>query len=536
MGLQAQQLIFLLLLFSVVAFALLAQKLDTPYPIVLVCAGLALALVPGVPRVPLDPDVVFLVFLPPLLYAASWNTSWRDFLHNLTSIALLAIGLVAFTVAGVAVAAPLVFPGFDWRAGFVLGAAVSTTDSIAATSIAKRLGLPKRIVDILEGESLVNDATGLLAVEFGTAMVVAGQIPTAAEGIGRFLYLAVGGIVIGLVIARIVEWFEVRVDDAPIEIAISIFVPYSAYLAGELARTSGVLAVVAAGLYLGRRSSRFFSPSVRLQTNAVWNALVFILNGLVFILIGLQLPFVLHEIGSIPRTELFLYGAVFSAILIALRLIWVFPGAFLAHLVRTRILHQEEFWPGGRLTFVVGWTGMRGVIALAAAISLPEHVAGGAPFPQRNVIVFLTFSTILVTLVLQGLSLPPLIRALKLAGHAEHECEQDEARRLITEAALEYLEETRSKDDAAFAGIYEDLAHHYRERLASLKCVPDGDGPPHPGQYARYLELSRDTLDVERQTAIRLRNEGRISYDVLRELEREMDLSATRLSVAGTNL
>src|SRR5438270_329756 len=201
----------------------------------------------------------------------------------------------------------------------------------------------------LLAQKLVNDATGLLAVEFGTAMVVAGQIPTAAEGTGRFLYLAVGGIVIGLIIARIVEWFEVRIDDAPIEIAISIFVPYSAYLAAELARTSGVLAVVAAGLYLGRRSSRFFSPSVRLQINAVWSAMVFILNGLVFVLIGLQLPFVLHEIGSIPRTELFLYGAVFSAILIALRLMWVFPGAFLAHLVRTRILHQEEFWPGGRL-------------------------------------------------------------------------------------------------------------------------------------------------------------------------------------------
>ena len=216
-------------------------------------------------------------------------TVWRDFCHNLVSVASLAIALVAFTVLGVAAVASWLFPGFDWRIGFVLGAVVATTDAIAATSIAKRVGLPKRIVDVLEGESLVNDATGLLALEFAIAIVVYGQTPTISSAVLRLVYLIVAGIAVGLILGRIVEWFEHRINDAPIEIAVSIFVPYTAYLAAEAIRGSGVLAVVAAGLYLGHKSSRFFSPPVRLQANAVWESLVFILNGVVFVGNGFQL-------------------------------------------------------------------------------------------------------------------------------------------------------------------------------------------------------------------------------------------------------
>jgi Na+/H+ antiporter len=389
-GLHAAELILLLLLLFVVAFAALARKLETPYPIVLVIAGLLLGFVPGMPKVTLEPHVIFAVVLPPLLYSAALGTAWEDFRYNLVSIALLAVGLVGFTVLAVAIAGPLLLPGFDWRTGFVLGAVVATTDAIAATSIAQRVGLPKRIVDILEGESLVNDATGLLALEFGTAIVVHGNTPTVSSGILRLLYLGIAGITVGLILGRIVEWFEFRIDDAPIEIAFSIFVPYAAYLAAEAIDASGVLGVVAAGLYLGRKRSQFFSPSVRLQTNAVWNALTFILNGLVFVLIGLQLPYVLGEIEGLKFTELLLYAALFCAFLILLRIVWTFPGAYFAYLVRTRVLHRDEKWPGARQVFVVGWTGMRGVIALAAAISLPVTVAGGGPFPRRNLIIFLT--------------------------------------------------------------------------------------------------------------------------------------------------
>src|SRR5277367_4331775 len=270
-GIHGAQLILLLLLLFVAAFAMLARKLQTPYPIVLVIAGLLLGFVPGIPKITLEPDLIFLVVLPPLLYAAAWVTSWRDFSRNLVSIAMLAFGLVGFTVLGVALAGPWLFSGFDWRVGFVLGAAVATTDAIAATSIAKRIGLPKRIVDLLEGESLLNDATGLLALEFATAMVVEGQTPTITSGSLRLIYLIVAGVGTGLIIGRLVEWFEHKVDDGPIEIAVSILVPYAAYLIAETIHASGVLAVVAAGLYLGRKSSEFLSAAVRLQARAVWD-------------------------------------------------------------------------------------------------------------------------------------------------------------------------------------------------------------------------------------------------------------------------
>jgi len=532
MEVAAAQIIFLVLLFSIVVFAVVSRRLQTPYAIVSVVGGLLLAFVPGIPRIPLNPDVVFLIFLPPLLYGAAWNTSSQDFRSNSASIALLAVGLVGFTVAAVAFVAPMLLPAFDWRVAFVLGAVVATTDSIAATSIARRLGLPKRTVDILEGESLVNDATGLLALEFGTAMVVYGQIPTVGSGLVRLLYLSVAGIVTGLVIARVVEWFEAQIDDASIEIAISLFVPYSAYLAAELIHASGVLAVVSAGLYLSHKSSHFFSPAVRLRATAVWDALAFILNGFVFVLIGLQLPYVLHEIRGLPRSRVLLDGVIFSAMLIFLRLIWTFPGAALAHLVRTRLQGQRERMPGFRLTFVIGWTGMRGVIALAAAVSLPATISTGGPFPQRSMIIFLTFSAILVTLVLQGLTLPPLVRALGLAGSPGFECEQEEARQLIAEAALEHLRDKRTQAGNSFAAIYDDLEEHYRQRLASLTCLAGADIDSTPERYEQYLDASRDLNDFERQTAMRLRKEGRISHDFLRTLEQELDLSATRLAGA----
>src|SRR5579859_6897409 len=262
-GIHALEIVFLLLLLFVVVFAALARKLQTPYPIVLVVAGLLLGFVPGIPSIPLNPDIIFLVVLPPLLYSAAWLTSWRDFKFNLISILFLAFGLVGFTVVGVAGTAAWVFPGFDWRLGLVLGAVVATTDAIAATSIAKRVGLPQRIVDILEGESLLNDATGLLALEFGLAIVVAGQTPTVTSGFLRLAYLTAAGIAVGLLIGALIHWVEHHIDDGPIEITISLMVQYAAYLAAEFIHASGVLAVVACGLYLGRGSAHFFSPAVR---------------------------------------------------------------------------------------------------------------------------------------------------------------------------------------------------------------------------------------------------------------------------------
>ena len=530
-GVHGAQLVLLLLLFSVIAFAALARKLQTPYPIVLVIAGLLLGFVPGIPKVTLDPELIFLVVLPPLLYAGAWVTSWRDFSYNLVSIAMLAIFLVGFTVWGVAEAGPWLFPGFSWSTGFVLGAAVATTDAIAATSIAKQIGLPKRIVDLLEGESLVNDATGLLALEFALALVESGQTPTAGAGFLRLLILIGGGVATGLILGRIVEWFEHRIDDGPIEIAISILVPYATYLSAEAIHVSGVLAVVSAGLFLGRKSSKFFSPSVRIQAYSVWNSITFILNGLVFILIGLQLPSVLAGVSELSTKRLILYGGLFSVFLILLRLIWTYPGAYVAYLIRTRLLHQPEQRPGAGPVFVVGWTGMRGVIALAAAMSLPQTVAGGAPFPHRNLIVFLTFSVILVTLVVQGLTLPTLIRLLGLAGSGGNRFEEQEARRLVLQRTLDRLEEMRRYDPTARVEVYEDLARHYKNRLASLHAYPQ-EKTEDAEHYFQFVNLSRALLEEERKIALSLRDEGAITDEVLREMERELDLNETRLVAA----
>jgi len=531
-GIHAIQIVFLILLLFVVIFAALARKLQTPYPIVLVVAGLLLSFIPGIPKISLNPDVIFLVVLPPLLYSAAWLTSWRDFKFNLVSILLLAFGLVGFTVLGVAGTAAWVFPGFDWRLGFVLGAVVATTDAIAATSIAKRVGLPQRIVDILEGESLVNDATGLLALEFAIAMVVDGRTPTVAQGALRLTYLIGAGLAIGFLLGLVVEWFERRIDDGPIEIVVSILTPYAAYLAAESVRASGVLAVVACGLYLSRQSSEFFSASVRMQTWAVWDSLTFAVNGLVFVLIGLQLPHVLAGIRGYDMAHLLLYGAMFSAIVIVLRLLWMFPGGYLAYLIRNHILHQGLPRPPARQIFIIGWTGMRGVVALAAALALPENLPDGTPFPQRDLIIFLTFSVILVTLVLQGLTLPPLIRALGFVGKTGTEDEEDEARRIITSTALTHLESARAEDLEDFAAVYDDLSRRYTRRLASLSKENSDDDGMSNQELARYRKILGQLLHLERKTALRLRNEGRINDEVLRKIEHELDLSETRLTLS----
>jgi len=527
-GVHPLQLLLLGLLATVAAVAGLARRLSISYPIVLVITGLLCSLLPHVPKIPLPPDVVFLVFLPPLLYAAAWQTSWREFRFNLVSISMLAVGLVFFTAFGVALTAHFFMPGFDWKLGFLLGAVVSPTDAVAATSIARRVGMPQRIVDILEGESLVNDATGLLAMEFGLQMIVSGRTPTIGHGVVQFLWLVAGGTAIGLLVGLAVWWFENWVDDGPVEIAVSIIVPYAGYLAGDEVHASGVIAVVVCGLFLSGKSSTFFSPRVRLQTLAVWDALEFLLNGLVFILIGLQLPYVLAGLEGVSRWHLAAYGLVFSAVLIALRIVWMYPGARIAWVIRTKLLHQSYEMPGARGVFVLGWTGMRGVVALAAAISLPYTVNGGGAFPQRSLIVFLTFSVILVTLVLQGLSLPALIRRLRLDGADGPQCEEGEARRILLRTAIDFLKEGREQHSDGERHAYDDLLHEYEHKLEEVEeCGPEATAGDPQAVTMRGLLLK--TVRRERQELISLQRSGRVSDSVLRTLERELDLSESRL-------
>jgi Na+/H+ antiporter len=523
------ELVLILLLVFVVGFGSLAHRLKTPYPILLVIGGLVLSLLPGLPRFYLEPDIVFLGVLPPLLFAAAFNTSWRDFRYNLVSIGFLAFGLVGFTVFGVALISRWILPGFDWRLGLVLGAVVSTTDAIAATSIARRVGLPRRIIDVLEGESLINDASGLLALEFTVALVVTGQTPSVAQGVSRLVYLVIGGVATGLILGKFINWLEHHIDDSPIEITISIVTPYAAYLAAEYIHASGVLATVACGLYLGRRSATFFSSVVRLEAQAFWQTLVFILNGVVFLLIGLQLPYIRARIQTFSLGELILQGALFSIVVILLRLIWIFPGAHISYFIRRKLLGQPEKSPSARNIFIVGWTGMRGVVALAAALSLPETISNGMPFPQRDVILFLTFCVIFATLVLQGLTLPALVRRLHVSGQSSERCEEIEARRIMIEAALGKLEGSVDRTNPQGKALYDDVKGHYRLRLAALERGQGGvQSLSH--EQERFERLTRELRNAERATAVQLRDQDRISDEVLRGLLRELDLLDARPS------
>jgi len=531
-GIHGIELVFLVLLVLVVALAAVAKRFETPYPIVLVIGGLILSLFPRGPHIELNPDIVFLLILPPLLFEAAFVTSWRDFRYNLVSITSLAFGLVGFTVFGVAAAARWILPGFDWRMGLVLGAVVSTTDAIAATSIAKRLGLPGRIVQVLEGESLLNDATGLLALEFATAMLVTGETPSLAAGAARLVYLVAGSSVIGLLIGWVIRACEQKIDDAPIEITISLIAPYVAYLAAESAHASGVLSTIACGLYLGHKSSLFLSRGARLTGRAVWDTLTFVLNGFVFILIGFQLPYILAGIRGYSFRQLFLLGLLFSGVVILLRFIWVYPGAWTSYFLRRRFVHQNEPNPAAKAIFVVGWTGMRGVIALAAAISLPELLDSGAEFPQRNVMIFLTFCVIFVTLVLQGLTLPPLIRVLGLAGAETKNPEEAAARRAMIEAAIAYLEHAKEDCAPGDMGVFDDMIRAQRRRLNTLNQNEEVDAGYRPIDYKRLRDVSRQVRSLQRAAILNLRNEHKISDEVLRKLEYEIDLVEAGYSVA----
>lgn len=525
-GVQSVEAVFLLLLVFVAVFAGLARRLKIPYPILLVIAGLVLSFLPGMPRIGLDPNLVFLVFLPPLLYSAAWTLSWTEFQRNFVSIGMLAVGLVFFTILGLALAAGSLLPGFDWRSAVLLGAVVAATDAIAATSIARRVGLPQRIADILEAESLVNDGTGLLALQFGL-MLMTGRTPSVVEGVGRLVFLTGGGVLIGLAIGAVVAWFERLVDDGPIEIVISILVPYATYLIGDRAHVSGVIAVIACSMYMSRKSSGYMSPQVRLQTTAVWDALTFVLNGIVFVLIGLQLPYVMGQIGGMSRVVLVEYGVGFSAVMIAVRMVWVYGETYIAYAVQRWVQKVEVEEPEPRRLFVIGWGGMRGVLSLAAAVSLPYALPDGRMFPQRSMIIYLAFCLIVATLVVQGLTLPWLIRRLGLSEPVRMKDEEQEARRVLLREALVHLDRNRSKnrDQSAMFG---ELIAGYQQRLDAMpaeheECIQG------LVDQARRSATILEVLQAERAALIRLWDEGQIDDEVLRTLERELDLEESRV-------
>jgi monovalent cation/hydrogen antiporter len=530
-SLQQFQFVSLLLLIFLVGFGTLAQRLRIPYPIVLVIGGLLVSVIPGLPHISLNPDLVFVVMLPPLLFSAAYHTSWREFRRNFSTIFSLSFTLVAFTTVGIGLIAHWALPNMDWRLGLVLGAILSPTDAIAATAIGKRLHLPRRITDILEAESLVNDGSGLLALEFTVAIVVSGRTPTIAEGLWRLLFLVIGGIAVGLVLGRLIYAFQRRIENSSIEVTLSLITPYLAYSAGESIHASGILSVVACGLFLGRRTSLYLSTAARMEGFATWNTLTFVLNGIAFLLIGLQLPYIRQSTARLGLGTMLFSAAVVVFAVIALRLAWVFARQFVARHLLSRFRRRPMPATSVRGVFIIGWTGMRGVVSLAAAISLPETTESGAPFPERSTIVFLTFCVIFVTLVLQGLTLPVIIRRLGLERREGPEQEELSGRKKVLRAALHRLEELRDSDRRQRKdAVYSDLAQRYRSRLGTLES-PEGshrrDGSEDEEDaydYSLYRSVGRQLRAVERDTAVKLRNENQIDDDVLRKIERELDL------------
>lgn len=520
--------IFVGLLLAVAVLAMVARRLTIPYPVLFVVGGLLLGLIPKLPRVRLDPELVFLCVLPPLLFPAALFTSWRDFRANLRPISLLAFGLVLFTTVMVAYLAHY-FMGLPLAAGFVLGAIISPPDAIAATAIANHLKVPHRIVTILEGESLVNDATALVAYRFAVVAVSTGSFSLAQAG-GRFLVVGAGGILIGLAVGWLAAQFHRRVEDAPIEITVSLLTPFVAYLAAERLEVSGVLAVVTAGLYLGRRVPELLTFETRLQGGPVWEMVEFLLNGFVFVLIGLQLPDVLAGLSghAFPIHQLFWFALLISLAVILLRILWVFPATYLPRLVFKKLCRQDPY-PKWQHVTIVAWTGMRGVVSLAAALALPLTIRDGSPFPGRNLILFLTFVVILSTLVVQGLSLPRLIRWLGIKDDRSMEKEERAARLQANRAALNRLNEIDSGDSTK-AEVLQRLRVEYEDHIRQVEgAEPDSFGTPLRLFSSEYERLSHEALKVERKTIVKLRNQDVISDEVLRRIQRDIDLAEARL-------
>jgi CPA1 family monovalent cation:H+ antiporter len=517
---------FVALLLAVAALGFIARKIKLPYPILLVAGGLVLGLVPGVPRVRLNPDLIFFCFLPPLLFPAALFTSWRDFRFNLRPILLLAIGLVLFTTCSVAFLAHALL-GLPLAAAFVLGAIVSPPDAIAAEAIAERLSIPRRIVAILEGESLVNDATALVALRFAVAAVATGSFSVVRAG-GEFLLVAAGGIAIGLAVGWLAAKLHRHIDDPPVEVTLSLLTPFVAYILAERCTVSGVLAVVTAGLYLGWRTPEITTSSTRLQGGPFWNMVEFLLNGFVFIFIGLELPQALRAFSAESLRQLVWSALIITLAVILVRVLWVFPATYLPRLLFKSIRRRDPY-PAWQHVTIVAWTGMRGVVSLAAALALPLNLANGAPFPARDTILFLTFTVIMATLVVQGLSLPFLIRRLGVKDDNQTEKEERDARLKANQAALARLREIAERDPSK-ADALERLRIEYEDRLRQLESYePESASNERRLFSSEYENLSFEALRIERQIILKLRNEALINDEVLRRIQRDLDLAEERL-------
>jgi monovalent cation/hydrogen antiporter len=520
------ELIVFGLLLAIAGLAVLARVVGVPYPITLVLGGAVIGFLPGVPTVELDPDIVLLIFLPPLLYGAAFFSSVRELRQNAKAIATLAIPLVFVTMAAVAVVAHEVV-GLGWAESFVLGAIVSPTDAVAPAEIMRRVGAPRRLVAIVEGENLTNDWTALVLYRFAVAAVVSGSFSLWEAGL-EFIASGVGGLIVGLAAGWLIRQVRSRIDDPPTEITISILSGYVGYLPAEELGLSGVIAAVTTGLYMAWYTPQLTTAVMRLQGVAVWEILTFLLNAVLFLLVGLQLPGILDDISGNSAGDLVVWGGLVSAVVVGVRLAWVFTLPFVS-----RLLDRRESQRVRRISaeqrLVIGWASMRGSVSLAAALAIPLHTDAGDPFPERALIIFLAFAVILVTLVGQGLTLGPLINRLGIEDDGQESHEDTVARRRVAEAALARLEELGEPDwiSPESVGRARQLFDYRQRRFGALE---DGDGGDNYEERANaWRRLMYDLYDAQREALLDLRNTGAISDEVRRRVERDIDLEETRI-------
>ncbi|MFD8866842.1 Na+/H+ antiporter [Streptomyces sp. NPDC059590] len=515
----------LMLVAGSAAVAGAARRTPVPAPLLLVAAGLIASYVPGVPEYALDPHVVLPLVLPPLLHMAAFDSSYLDLRANIRPVALLSIGYVLFATVAVGWITYLLVPGLPLTAALVLGAVIAPPDAVAATAIARKVGLPSRLTTVLQGESLVNDATAITAYKVALAAAV-GAGATWAGGLKEFALAAVGGVGVGLILMVPLHWLRTRLRDPLLQNTLSLLIPFVAYAAAEQVHASGVLAVVVVGLYLGHRSWQV-DFATRLQESAVWKMITFILESVVFALIGLQLPVVLRDLGEYGPFEAGWYAAMLLLVVVCARFVWVFPATFLPRALSKRIREREPEtdWTA---PVIVGWAGMRGVVSLAIAFSIPLTVHGGHPFPARNLVLFLTFTTVIGTLILQGLTLPALIRVLPLPGRdvqaqtlVEAQAQNDASR-----AAERRLDELLTDERNALPQPLADRLRTVLERRRNAVWERLGAVNEVTGESAddTYRRLAREVISAERAVFVELRDARRIDDEMLRTLLRRLDL------------
>ena len=527
-----QLLLILALFFAMALLYLLSQRIPISYPIFLVIGGLGISFIPGIPSITVDPDLIFLIFLPPLLFEAAWYTSWNNFWRWRRSVFLMGFGLVFFTSLAIAYFSVNIIPGFTLALGFLLGGIISPPDAVAATSVLKGVNMPRRGLTILEGESLVNDAASLTVFRFALAAVVTGQF-IVQEAATEFLILAVMGIFVGLIIGHILYLIlRYWAKSSSITTPITLIAPYIMYIVAEELEWSGVLAVVSGGLFLSFRSKDYLNYHTRMQTKEVWETVGFLLNGFVFILIGLELPVIVSALGDYSRREAIQYALLISAMVIVIRIILVYATSFIPRWLSPSI-RQRERSPGLKLPFIIGWAGMRGVVSLASALAIPL-VVNGQPFPHRNLILFITFVVILVTLVFQGLTLPLFIRWMKVREIDEVvpiEDQMESIRLRLGKKAVRHLNEHYASEMSEHETIAR-IREQFVRSIQATELALNEDVKKEELASVRRLQkkIALELLELRRTELHRIGEEKRYDDEVIRDLENNLDLEEARLN------